>query len=222
MRTTMDPKLLARYQSSSGAAAYRRKYERSWIRRLSNRRELAIVDKALERAEAHGRVLDCPCGAGRLTPTILRHAAEVVCADISAPMVEEARAALAPFAEAGAVSFLVAPAHDLPVEDDAFDTAVCHRLIHHMADANERAAVLRELARVARRRVVLSFSDDSTWKGRSQRRRGVNRRRSALMPEDLFAEAAAHGLAPLGRPLRLNGFHSLVAIAGFAVGDAPA
>jgi SAM-dependent methyltransferase len=137
-------------------------------------------------------------------------------------MVEEARAALAPFAEAGVVSFLIAPASDLPVEDDAFDTAVCHRLIHHMADAQERARVLGELARVARRRVLLSFSDDSTWKGRSQRRRGVHRRRCALQPADLFAEAAVHGLVPLGTPLRLNGFHSLVAIAVFAVGDAPA
>ena len=62
---------------------------------------------------------------------------------------------------------------------------------------------------------LLSFSDDSTWKGRSQRRRGVDRRRSALMPEQLFAEAAVHGLEPLGRPLRLNGFHSLVAVAVF-------
>ncbi len=216
----MDPNLLARYQSSSGAAAYRRKYERSWIRRLSNRRELAIVDRALDRAAAAGRVLDCPCGAGRLTPTILKHADEVVCADISAPMVDEAREALAPLEQAGVVSFAVAAASDLPMEDDAFDTAVCHRLIHHMAEAQERAGVLAELARVASRRVVISFSDDSTWKGRSQRRRGVARKRSALMPADLFAEAAAHGLTPLGKPLRLNGFHSLVAVAVFSVGSA--
>ncbi len=218
----VDPKLLARYQSSSGAAAYRRKYERSWTRRLSNRRELSIVDKALERAGTRGRALDCPCGAGRLTPTILKHAEHVLCADISAPMVEEARAALAPLEQAGVVSFAVASADALPLEDDSIDTAVCHRLIHHMAEAEERAGVLAEMARVAARRVVLSFSDDSTWKGRSQRRRGVSRRRSALMPDDLFAEAAAHGLAPIGKPLRLNGFHSLVAIAVFAVPGADA
>ncbi len=214
----MDPKLLSRYQSSTGASAYRRKYERSWMRRLSNRRELAIVDRALERAGATGRILDCPCGAGRLTPTILQHAEHVVCADISEQMIEQAREALAPLALAGAVTFQVASAADLPMEDDTFDTAVCHRLIHHMADREERAAVFAEMARVASRRVVISFSDDSTWKGRSQRRRGVHRRRSALMPADMFAEAAAHGLRPMGAPLRLNGFHSLVAIAIFEVG----
>ena len=217
----MDPKLIARYESSDGAAAYRRKYERSWIRRMSNRRELSIVDKALTRAGARGRILDCPCGAGRLTPTLLRHADEVICADLSQAMVDEARDALGPLAEEGVVSFLTAPASDLPLDDGAVDTAVCHRLIHHMSAAEERAAVLKEMARVAARRLVISFSDDSTWKAKSQRRRGVDRRRSALMPEQLFEEAAAHGLTPIGAPLRLNGIHSLVAIAVFdATGSA--
>lgn len=211
----MDPKLIARYESSTGAAAYRRKYERSWIRRMSNRRELSIVDRALARAGASGRLLDCPCGAGRLTPTLLRHADEVICADMSQAMVDEARDALGPLADGGSVSFLTAPASDLPLDDGAVDTAVCHRLIHHMNVEAERAAVLAELSRVAARRLVISFSDDSTWKARSQRRRGVARRRSALMPAQLHAEAAEHGLLPIGEPLRLNGFHSLVAIQVF-------
>ena len=218
----MDPKLLERYRSSTGAAAYRRKYERSWVRRLSNRRELSMVSDALARAGTSGRVLDCPCGAGRLTPTLLQHAEHVTCADISEAMVDEAREALGSFAEAGRVDFAVAPAYELPFEDDAFDTVVCHRLIHHMAEAEERAAVFAELARVAQRRVILSFSDDSTRKGKSQRRRGVNRKRHALMPEEFYAEVGAHGLTPIGRPFRLNGLFSLVAVAVLEVGPKPA
>lgn len=216
----MDPKLLERYRSSSGAAAYRRKYERSWTRRMSNRRELRIVERALVRAGAKGRILDCPCGAGRLTPTILSIAEHVVCADISEAMVGQAREALGPFEAAERVSFLVASAAALPIEDDGVDTAVCHRLIHHMATADERAGVFAELARVAKRRVILSFSDDSTHKGRSQRRRGVDRKRYALMPDALYDEARAHGLEPIGAPLRLNGLFSLVAVAVFAVSEA--
>jgi ubiquinone/menaquinone biosynthesis C-methylase UbiE len=216
----VDPHLLDRYRSTAGAAAYRRKYERTLVRRLSNRRELSIVHRALARAGTRGRVLDCPCGAGRLVPTILRHAERVTCVDLSEAMVAEAREALAPLAATGAVDFVVAPADDLPVEDGAFDTAVCHRLIHHMAAREERAGVLAEMARVARRRLVLSFSDDTTFKARRQRRRGIVRRRHTLAPEALRAEAAVHGLRPIGAPLRLDGFHSLVAVAVFAVGDA--
>jgi ubiquinone/menaquinone biosynthesis C-methylase UbiE len=214
----MDPKILTRYHSPQGAAAYRRKYRRSWIRRLSHRREMAVVRTALRRAGAHGRVLDCPCGAGRLVPHLLRFAERVTCADVSQAMVDEARDALAAEAQEGRVDFAVASADALPFPDGAFDTAVCHRLIHHMPQAEERAGVLRELARVARRAVVLSFSDDTTWKGRSQRRRGVHRRRHALTPEALYAEAAPFGLVPDGRPLRLNGLASLVAVQVFRLG----
>ncbi len=209
----MDAQLIARYRSSDGAAAYRSKYEKSWIRRLSNRRELSIVRRAMQRAQAEGRVLDCPCGAGRLTPTLLERADHVTCVDLSQAMVDQARDALSLFADAGNVEFAVASADDLPFDDNAFDTAVCHRLVHHMAEADERAGVFRELARVAKRSVVMSFSDDSTWKGRSQRRRGVHRRRYALQPEVFFEEAAVHGLTPVGDPYRLNSFSSLVAIA---------
>ncbi len=215
----MDPKLLERYTSVDGAAAYRGKYERSWIRRLSHRREMRLVRRALRIAGAQSPLLDCPCGAGRLVPTLLQVVDDVTCVDISATMVAEAQQALAAEAAAGKVAFEVAPVYELPFADDQFDTAVCHRLIHHMPDAEERAAVYRELARVARRRVVLSFSDDSTRKGRSQRRRGVHRRRHALMPDELFAELAPHGLTPLAQPMRLNTFSSLVAVVPLAVGS---
>jgi len=213
----MEPHLAERYGSPEGAAAYRRKYERSWLRRLSHRREMRVVRAALGRAQVRDEVLDCPCGAGRLVPTILEFAREVVAADLSEAMVAQAKDALGAPAAQGRVRFLVAPADRLPLADGAVDTAVCHRLLHHMEAEAERAGVLAELARVARRRVIVSFSDETTWKARSQGRRGVERRRHLLAPERLFSEAAAHGLHPIGKPIRLCGFTSLLAVAVFEV-----
>jgi ubiquinone/menaquinone biosynthesis C-methylase UbiE len=213
----MDPRLTARYGSEAGAAAYRRKYERSWTRRLSHRREMRVVAAALRDAGASGRALDCPCGAGRLVPTILRFADHVTAADLSPAMVEEARDALAAERDAGRVDFAVAAADALPFADDAFDVAVCHRLLHHLADPAARVAILRELARVARRSVVCSFSDATTWKGRLQAWRGQTGRRIALDPATLSGEARAAGLEPLGPVRRLNGLSSLVAVASFRV-----
>ncbi len=212
----MDPQLTQRYQSTAGAAAYRRKYERSWTRRLSHRREMNVVRRALRRAVVRGSVLDVPCGAGRLLPVLLETAPQVIAVDLSAAMVGEAKAAIAQHARAGEVRFVVAAADALPLRDGEVDTAVCHRLLHHMGEASERAGVLAELARVAGRRVVLSFSDDTTFKSRLQRRRGLKRNRHLLTPGALYAEAAAHGLTPIGAPLRLNGWMSLVAVAVFA------
>jgi len=209
--------LLHRYGSKSGAVAYRHKYERSLSRRLSNRRELAVVDQALVEADVRGRVLDCPCGAGRLTPTILARADHVTAVDLSAAMVDEARDALAPLQAGERLDFAVASVDDLPFDDDHFDAAVCHRLIHHLADAGARAKVLAELARVTKKRVVMSFSDATTFKHRLQSRRGRKRRRVAFEPAQLREEAARHGLVLRGQPRRLNGLFSLVAVAVFDV-----
>lgn len=213
----MDRHLLHRYGSRDGAVAYRHKYERSFARRLSNRRELAIVDRALAEADVHGHVLDCPCGAGRLTPTVLAHADRVTAVDLSPAMVEQARDALAPLAVGDRLDFAVASVDDLPFPTGHFDAAVCHRLIHHLADPAARARVFAELARVTKESVVMSFSDATTVKHRLQSRRGRKRRRVAFDPAQLGGEAAAEGLVLRGRPRRLNGLFSLVAVAVFDV-----
>ena len=209
--------LLHRYGSKDGALAYRHKYERTLSRRLSNRRELAIVDRTLLEAGVHGRVLDCPCGAGRLTPTILGHAEHVTAVDLSAAMVAEAKDALAPLLAGGGLDFAVASVDDLPFAEKHFDAAVCHRLIHHIADPMARAKVFAELARVTKERVVMSFSDATTIKHRLQSRRGRKRRRVAFEPDRLREEAAAEGLVLRGVPQRLNGLFSLVAVTVFDV-----
>ncbi|MFV1958970.1 MAG: class I SAM-dependent methyltransferase [Planctomycetota bacterium] len=214
---SIDAHLTERYGSPEGAAAYRRKYERSLARRLSSRRELRIVGAALDATGVRGHVLDCPCGAGRLVPTLLARVERVTAADRSPAMVEEARDALSAEAAAGRVVFAVASAHDLPFADGAFEASVCHRLIHHVADREQRLAILRELARVTRRHVVISFNDATTWKMRSQRLRRRKRRRTALTPEAFRAEAAQAGLESEGRIRRLNGWLSLVAVAVFGV-----
>jgi ubiquinone/menaquinone biosynthesis C-methylase UbiE len=211
----MDAHLVERYGSAAGAAAYRTKYERSWTRRWSHRREMAAVRAALARVGARGRVLDCPCGAGRLVPTLLERAEHVTAVDLSPTMVAEAKDALVREAAAGRVDFAVASADRLPFAGRAFDTVVCHRLLHHLGDAAARVAVWAELARVATRAVIVSFSDATTWKARLQALRRVRRRRTILTPDELVREAAAHGLEPAGRPIRLNGIFSLVAVAPF-------
>lgn len=213
----MDEHLIERYGSPAGAAAYRAKYDRSLTRRWSNRRELSAVARALTRAHAAGRLLDCPCGAGRLTPTLLEVAEHVTAVDLSPAMVAEARDALALHAAAGRVDFAVASADRLPFPDQAFDTVVCHRLLHHLEDPVARGNVLAELARVAQRRVIVSFSDATTLKARLQTLRRVQRRRTVLSPRQLAGEAGAHGLALEGAPLRLSSLFSLVAVAVFRV-----
>jgi SAM-dependent methyltransferase len=189
---------LPRYRSPEGARAYRRKYA-SPLRALSSWRETRLVARALAQAGAEGPLLDCPCGAGRLIPALARRGARVTAVDLSKAMVREAGGTRA--------LRLVGSADALPFADGAFDTVVCHRLLHHFAEPEGRARVLRELARVARRAVVLSFSDAGTRRARR------STRRAALTAGRLRAEAAACGLRLEPPVRRVCGWFSVVAVA---------
>ena len=175
-----------------------------------------MVARALDDAGARERMLDCPGGAGRLTPLLLDRADSVTVADISPAMVQQAREALVPAVAAGRVAFAVGSAAALPFADDAFDTVVCHRLLHHVQDAGERHAIFSELGRVARRRVVLSFGDADSVKARLQRAKGRRSSHAALTHAALRAETEAAGLRSVGTIARLNGLFSILAVAVFA------
>jgi ubiquinone/menaquinone biosynthesis C-methylase UbiE len=183
----------AHYENAATAADYRARFSKSWTRRLSNRLELRMLRKALERAGSGGRVLDVPCGAGRLTTTIAAHAREVVAVDAARAMLLEARRTAA--VAAAGPAFVNASAFALPFSDGAFDLSVCWRLLQHFESAADRARILRELARVTRKAMVLSFSDAETGRARRLARRSRTKPgRVAITRGDLAAELESCGL----------------------------
>jgi ubiquinone/menaquinone biosynthesis C-methylase UbiE len=188
-----DPRL-ARYMSKEGAELYRKKYDRSFLRRLSCRRELRLVARAMDDLGAGGSVLDVPCGAGRLTGTLLERAERAVCADVSPAMLAHARRALRPAIAEGRVELTRASVGSLPFEDDAFDRALCWRLLHHLTERPVRVRALSELGRVARRGVVASFADSDTWKSRIRHFHRARRHSTAVTQEELAGEASEAGL----------------------------
>jgi SAM-dependent methyltransferase len=212
----VDEALRARYASPAGARAYARKYDASWLRRWSSRRETALVAR-LVRSLSSGpaTVLDVPCAAGRLVRPLLGLASRVVAIDASPAMVEVAREAHADEVASGRVTASVGTAESLPFEDGAFDVVVCWRLLHHLVDAAERARILAEVARVSRAGVVLSFADAGTLRARLQSARRRNRRCVKLSPRALADEASAAGLRVV-ETRRLSSAFSLVAGAALA------
>ena len=202
---------MAHYRTREGAARYRDKWRGSLSRRLSGRRELALLRRALRRFPDPGWVLDCPCGAGRLIPALSDLAEGVFAADLSVAMVREARA-VADHAASHETRLAAASAMQLPFADRRFDVVVCHRLLHHFPSAETRRSILGELARVARRGVVLSFWDAESRRGRRVVR-ASSTRRSAITAERLAEEARAVGLVLQSPVLRVNGIVSPQAIA---------
>jgi len=197
---------IERYGSVEGAAAYRRKHEESFVRRLASWRERNLLGRMLELAGPLDSVLDFPCGAGRFLPDISGHTRNVFAFDLSPEMVRVARSGTV------AARFAVGNSARIPLADNSVDAVVIMRLLHHIQAPEDRTRILAEAARVARKAVIVSFADADTWKGRRTKSRRRPIPRSRLIAE---AEAARLVLVP---PMRsVGGLFSAFTFALFRV-----
>lgn len=192
-----------RYRDPAEAASYEARRFRSFKGRLVDRRERALVTRALAAARilalGDGRIerlLDLPAGTGRLAPLLGAWAPLVLAADRSREMLRQgARYGEARY-EGKAVQ---ADATRLPFRDSAFDAVVCLRLLGHLPPAVRRLA-LAEMRRVSRSFLIVAFYD-STPVTRLRRRLGPRLRRGAWFAEPLTR--SRHELETLGLRVRL-------------------
>jgi SAM-dependent methyltransferase len=159
------------YATADDARRYAAKTRKGPLRRLSAARERRLVAQALRGLPLGSMVLDVPCGAGRLTSAIASAGGCAVGVDFARPMLEIARE--------GGVPLVRASAFRLPFAGRAFAAVACVRLLHHYRP-EDRAAILRELARVARDRVVVTVFDAGSFKHRRRLRREKARGRPSL------------------------------------------
>lgn len=146
--------LRTKYDGSEAAERYRTLHGG----RRRHRREERCVVAALSDVPAGSRVLDLPCGTGRMFPILTGLGYEVTGADLSTSMLEVALAAAGPIDAPGRVAeVLSVDLFDTPFEDGQFDAVLCNRFLHHLGDSERRIAALRELGRVSRGSVVASF-----------------------------------------------------------------
>lgn len=147
MRRTSRYEAKERYRGSIAREyAQRRSRDREWDQ------ENAAMSAMLGSVPAGSTVLDVPFGTGRFADLYLGRRDRVIGADISRDMLAAAQASSA-VAELGPL-FVQADAERLPLRDTAVDYVVCARLFNWLP-ADVRPNVLRELARVAGRGVLL-------------------------------------------------------------------
>lgn len=193
------------YRSPAAARHYAGARWRGSLRaRRSARREARLLQRLLGACGPLGSALDCPCGAGRLLPVLGAAAARVVGADAALDMLRHARSA-APGTALG-----VADATRLPFPDGAADLVLCVRLLHHFPAAAERRTVLRELARVSRRWVLVSYFDRASVQAWRRRRRP--RARHPISRTAFAADLAAAGLRERRRAFLARGWSEQVLV----------
>jgi len=190
------------YQDKAVAAAYDRQRFSSLTGRLFDTLEKRAIRSLVRKVLRYSRqptVLDIPCGTGRITELLLQMDLQVLGGDISEPMLTLAGEKCARFGRRAAFRRLDLDDLDMPA--DSFDLVTCVRLMHHL-DTEAREAIFKQLARVARRFVLVNVSFSSPFY-RFRRRvkrmlgRGVSKQSSTW--RQIQRETAAAGLEVFDR-----------------------
>lgn len=175
-----------------GARDYQRRRYQSLDQAWVNWREHRMLAKLLTQCRStSGVLLDVPCGYGRFTPLFARLGIAAIGADVSRDMVSLAAETNAP---QGSGRWVCASISALPFADGTFEGALCIRLLHHRYSDAERQGILRELARVSRRFVLISVYRRPSLHALTRRWPGTRRRLGMLTLPQLQGLAQASGL----------------------------
>ncbi len=160
------------------------------LQRRKHARDEALVLALLERVAGAASVLDVACGTGRMIPALRAAGYRTAGADLSREMLAAGR-------ERPGVGpvLLQADGERLPLADGSVDAVVCVRFLFHVDDRAARAALLSEMARVARRAVVGEIRYGFTLKHVGRRVRRSPRLRPAFDRAGVAAELERAGLA---------------------------
>jgi 2-polyprenyl-3-methyl-5-hydroxy-6-metoxy-1,4-benzoquinol methylase len=148
------------YQNGAVAESYDRERFSSLAGRVFNHLDRRAVRRALEGLAPGSVVADVPCGTGRLAEVALEMGYEVCGIDISPAMLEMARRRLARFGARFTAS--VADIRALQSAGQRFDAVLSARFLMHFP-LGEQRQLIRGLARLARRRLVLTQGIDTPW-----------------------------------------------------------
>jgi SAM-dependent methyltransferase len=221
--------------TEEGVRDYERRRYRGIDQRIVHARETRLIERHFAAIREAGgvsgggaAVLDLPCGYGRFSELLWKHARRLVNCDLSFEMVRRAGAAetgrawtnpgagpqapvSVPAAPASARAGIVANAKQgLPFKDGVFDVVFSLRFFHHVHDPRDRETILREFQRVTSGWAIVSFYRTSGFHGLQRRlRRKFHKSRTNIKmiePGTFEREAAAAGfevvkVAPLFRGL---------------------
>tara|TARA_R110002074_G_scaffold54746_1_gene136339 strand:- start:43520 stop:44200 length:681 start_codon:yes stop_codon:yes gene_type:complete len=146
------------------AKSYFEKHDDGFWRRMSNALDHRICVKALKLAGNPSSILDMPCGTGRFWELLAEDPSrKLYASDNSQDMINTALKHR-PTEIASRFETFQGSAFDLPVADDFVENIFCIRLLHHIGEHEDRVKILKELARVASKTVIVSLWVDGNFK----------------------------------------------------------
>jgi len=139
--------------------------------------EMRLIDRAFRRIPKNHRVLDVPCGGGRVMLHLAQKGYFASGADLSESMIAIARESA--FEANLSCHVERQDLEKLTYNDGHFDTIVCFRLFHHFPNVEIRQRVISELCRVAGKFVVLSYFSPYSVQSVHRKLRGKDQDRFA-------------------------------------------
>lgn len=158
-----------RYKDVKVAQEYDRIRFNSLAGRVFNALERRCILKAFRSVPKEARIIDMPCGTGRLAEVLLEEGFNVVGVDISPAMLEVARRRLARFGDRFVTR--VADARALGAEGKQYDVALCARILMHFP-LEEQISFLKGVVAVTQGLVVITQSLNTPY---HRARRGLKR-----------------------------------------------
>ena len=144
------------YQKDHKAAIYNIKYRDRWTKRISTWREFGLLNRMLRSQGRCKTLLDLPCGGGRLSSPMAPYADLLIEADVALGQLRYGQVhGMVPTCQV----WMIASGFRIPLRDAGVDGTVCVRLNHHLPTEAERELLVRELLRVSKRFVIMSFFD---------------------------------------------------------------
>jgi ubiquinone/menaquinone biosynthesis C-methylase UbiE len=189
----MDYQAKVNYQEQTVAHCYDQQRFWSVKGRLVNWLEKRLITLALIRGEIlpTAKILDIPCGTGRLSIALSHLGYQVSGLDISPAMLQEA---ISKTSDTLMIPFTQGDAEALPFADKSFDAVVSLRFLGHTPPL-VRERVLGEFNRISTGKMVLAYYLKNCLQGF----RKAGRRQGMWFPvtkSDIEAELGAHALYP--------------------------
>ncbi len=176
------------------------RFERRQRMRRLDRREKDFAKHVFDMVGPQASIVDVPCGSGRFYD-VFSQARELVMVDLSESMLQVVRERLNPPEH---VRLIEAGVTDIPVPSDSADLCFCMRLFHHLPLEEVKPAALKELSRISRRYVALSFYNQTCLRYYWRRWLGKKIRGQYVAFDRLVALAEQAGLTLCERFPRRN------------------
>jgi ubiquinone/menaquinone biosynthesis C-methylase UbiE len=158
------------YQSPEVAGDYDFHRFGSPERQRRNARKWAMIRRALVHAGGIRTVLDLPCGTGRFTGHLGREGYDVIGSDIAMEMMQVAAEQLKGTPHLH--GYVRADAERLPLADSTIDCVMSIRFLLHI-DPATRISIVREMARVSTRWLILDYRHKHSYRYMTLRLRQI-------------------------------------------------